>query len=166
VVINGTFEGMLPGNASSRAVIEADADFETRLRYYRKKVWNPKSFLRFVTFRSNYRMLVRTLVRTIRRRLFGRSSGAPMNTPVAAAASAAGRSPFAGDFRLLAVFSEGSTSLDVVRMAFGKEWESLSRRFPAVSVEVVKDVDHVFTPVRAQEGLVRLVALWLDRLQS
>jgi hypothetical protein len=164
VVVNGTFEGMLAGSPASRASLEAQADVETRMRYYRKKMWNPGSLVRLVTFRTNYRMLGKTLARTLGRRVFGRSSRAPLPAP-AVSGPASGRSPLRGDFKLLAVFSEGSTSLDLVRAAFGKEWRELPRRFPAVTLEVVDGVDHVFTPLRAQEHLIRLVGDWVDQLQ-
>jgi pimeloyl-ACP methyl ester carboxylesterase len=159
VVVNGTFGGLVP--KASRGALERDADFATRFRYYRKKIGDKRSLVRFLTFKTNYMMLFLTLSRVLSRTLFGRK---PSPLPVAAAKPASGRSPMAGDFKLLAAFSEGSTSLDMMRLSFGKEWSEISRRFPAIAVRVFENTDHVFTPLDAQAKLVSAVREWLQSM--
>jgi pimeloyl-ACP methyl ester carboxylesterase len=156
IMINGTLEGLVPGRSGAAY---DEAAHETRLRYYRKKLTKAQSLRRFLTLKTNYRALAATLFRSMLRRP-PRGRPQTLGREIPALAPVAER--LSQGFKLLVIFSEGSTALDLLNVVLGRDLERLPRQYPGLEMEVVKDVDHVFTPLWSQELLVDRVARWLN----
>ena len=61
--------------------------------------------------------------------------------------------------RLLLVYSEGDPGLDFFQMILGDEIHELTSN-GRLKVEIIKRVDHTFTPLSSQENLLEAVGNW------
>ncbi len=145
-LING---GFIDAERARATLDEAQARVEAR--YYRSRLFDPRSWARLLSGRSDWTALRRALGRTLGR---------------ADAESAAPHGPrsdldalLARGTRLLAVYSEGSITWDLLEVAFGPHAKTLAA-YDNVDLDYVSGCDHVFTPVSAQAALLDRVSEW------
>ena len=148
---------------------DSDIDQETsrqigtriQFRYYRKQLFNPKSWSRFVTGKSNLWAILASTVNVLRPR---------EHTTKKPSASIENMKTM-GDLHdrgvnLLAIFSEGSSAWDLANFAFGGDAKKLTK-FKNIQLEYVQRCDHVFTPLWSQDRLLHVVHQWAcERMAS
>jgi pimeloyl-ACP methyl ester carboxylesterase len=126
----------------------------TQERYYRRQLLSPRKWWRCATGKSNLRQLIRFLRTRARARV--------RRIPRHATATGFPRKCHElidRGVHLLLVYSEGSTSLDALRSVHGQTPKRLHFP-PALEVQSVENVDHVFTLLWAQQALVDTVKQW------
>ncbi len=127
-----------------------------RGRYFIGHLASPRSWFRFLTFRSAYAKWwegLKTLVRTSR-------GPRARNLDKDGAAAWMGELT-ARDVRILLVYAGGSSALDLYRALFQAEVARLERDGRPVRVEEI-DADHTFTLSWSQEALVRSLEDWIE----
>jgi len=153
VLING---GGLDAEALARYAPTARSRIQRR--YYRRKMFDLRSWKRLLTGKSHLRGIARSMLGTIR---LGPQAGSP--TP-AGGAGAGGEHPVDPGVDCLFILSEGSIALDLFRMVMGEE--ALQSKDSKIRAEVVAGVDHVFTPLWSQDLLLDRVCGWLAARDS
>ena len=152
VVVNSSIGANLASPGANQ-----HAKTQTQMRYYRKKLLNPKSIGRLLTFKSNYRKIFQTLRRQVQTK--GKDTGSKGSLPDTVLRPL--RELKDRNVAILAVYSEGSTAYDLFHVAWGQHQETLRKQFPSLTIETVADVDHVFTPVWSQDFLLQHLKQWL-----
>lgn len=138
-------------------VLSRAAD-RTKLRYYVRRTLDPRSLLRFVSFRSDYRTIV-SIARRKLARMLRRPTPVPPERETDCLAEL--ESLLARDVRMCLIFSEGSTAFDVFELVLAPTSARFASQYPALSVSTMVDTDHVFTLVSAQDDLEARIANWL-----
>jgi len=139
------------------AVIHRDS------RQYLRKLVNPKSWVRFLSFKTDYRTLLGVFTTQVQRRLRPSAGGVEgpetdekMNVPLLnaiAASTTEGR-------RLLMVFSEN----DYLWQEFQEQmWRFGDRDRLPFDLVTIPDANHTLTEEPWQEALYEKVTAWLDR---
>lgn len=150
ILLNPTVAPPDAGARTQRAV-----GLQIRMRYYRKKLFDHRSWRRLLTLQSNYRGLARTLLGTAVARRGAPAPAAPEAGPAANLRHLRER-----QVPVLALYSEGSEALDLFRLAFGSDMEPVREAYPNLALDVIDDVDHVFTPLWSQEWLEDRICAW------
>lgn len=128
----------------------------TRERYYRRRLFDLRSWWRVVTRRSDVRS-IRAAVAGKIRNLFSRRVDVTHGTEH----SLEWRRLTERGCQALLVYTEGSTALDSFNLTIKKGIEALSES-GKVAVEIVNDADHVFTLIWSQERLMDLAMSWMS----
>jgi len=162
ILINPSVGGNPASAEASPGTLQGEVRSSTQMRYYRKKIGQWRSWMRLLTFKSDYRVAWRTLRDTSMRAL--RKPNRP-RTSLQSAAFAPLRTLLSRDVQLLGIYSEGSETLDLLRLSFGANTQHLAKEFPNLRIEEIKDVDHVFTPLWAQDVLATTVQSWVSSLK-
>lgn len=142
------------------ATIYLDAEAELRRRWktrgYRRRLLSPSSWLRLLTGRSDLTSLARTVIAPIRKR------SAPSLPKQARLASLEELSR--NGTKLLLVFSEGAIMWELLEhwLVDPAHW----LRELGMSVERLRDADHVFTPIRSRQRLFEIIEDWLATATS
>lgn len=128
----------------------------TEKRYLRMHVKNLGSWRRLITGKSNYGKIkefllsiVKTPDRRGKRKLPGEKATGIFDTLIERGTD------------MLLVYSYGSQALDMFRLTIEKELKVL-RSMKGPRVEILNDVDHVFTLLWSQELLVDMIHQWLQ----
>jgi pimeloyl-ACP methyl ester carboxylesterase len=154
-LINGS---LLPVDALRD--LYADASSRIDGRYYSGRLFDLRSWGRFITGKSDVKRAMRYVKRRIR-------------LPRAGTGDATGEGDGSPDedfaerwdpliersVDLELVFSEGSVTLDVFRLSMGRRVETLAER-GLITLHVVKDTDHVFTLLWSQRQLIDMIHEW------
>lgn len=148
-LINGS---LLPGDLLRE--IYTDASARIGERYYRGRLLNLGSWRRLVTGKSDMRSIRRIIGGKFRRR-----SGGGMHTAPAVDYGALWSPIRDRDVDVALVFSEGSVSLDMFRMTMRSKLHTMIED-GKVTVDVMKDTDHVFTLLWSQERLIDTMHQW------
>ena len=149
VLINGGFIGETTSEELARS-----AGLQMLTRYYRKRIFDYKSWMRPLTGKSDIRKILE-VVCSEAARLFRRRRPARESTPGGDWDAVVSRG-----VELLLIYSEGGMALDLFRIIHEKQLpitESGSR----IATSVVEDCDHVFTPLWSQEVLLALICDWI-----
>jgi len=154
VLINGGF-----AEADMTAQRLAEAQERIQARFYKGRMFDKGSWKRLLTLQSDMGAVGRTLKRALRKPL---EKTAEPSTPRPPAELA--RLQTRG-VQLLRIYSEGSFTWDLLQLLYGANGEALEP-FPRHRVEFLPHVDHVFTPLWAQEQLVDLVGRWATELDA
>jgi pimeloyl-ACP methyl ester carboxylesterase len=146
--INGSY---LDDNISKR--LSADIVSSTQSRYYHSHLFNYKSWWRLVTGKSDLYGAIRFLATQMRKSLTRNTRSLPKThistiTQLLAKINA----------DLLIVYSEGSSTFDAFQMVY-KEADILTLS-SKLSIEIIKNSDHVFTLLESQTTLMDLVYQW------
>lgn len=149
VGINGSYL-----EQSEKESVQQDLSAATQGRYYRRQLLNPGKWWRCVMGKSNLRQLIRFLGIQIRA---GIRRVCHPATPTGFTRKC--HKLIDRGVHLLLIYSEGSTSFDVLRSVHGQTPERL-HSLPAMDVHRFKDVDHVFTLLWAQQAIVDVVKQW------
>ena len=125
-----------------------------RGRYYRKRVFNYRSWLRLITGKSDLRSVMRYFA-TKARNLLPRK----MNVRIETDSAIEWDSLTDRGVESFLIFSEGSTALDTYRLLLEKRLNEL-RASGKLLVEIVEHTDHVFTLLWSQEVLMDSIEKW------
>ncbi len=150
VLINGYY---LPDDTMMDLIQRIQAG--TRERYYRRRLFDLRSWWRVISGRSD--------LGSIRAAVGAKITGLLSQETAVAPGTEHGMlwSPLAErGCETLLVYTEGSTSLDSFNLVIKKEIEALTVS-GKVAVQILNDVDHVFTLIWAQELLADMVMRWL-----
>lgn len=123
------------------------AEKSIQLRYYKKSMGKADRWLKIVKGKSG--ALKWSKIKLILRQLFKRANSS--NASPAIQATASFKSLRERNIALLLILSEGSTAFDLIRIAYG------DGGLQGVECKVLKNVDHIITPVWAQEELFALI---------
>jgi hypothetical protein len=155
-VINGTVEAGQEGDRNRIAAAKS----RHRIRYYLSRLWRPRSWIRFLCGRSDYRAFGRTIL-WLGWRLVAR--------PLRAVEESARPSEIArlGErgVPVLIVLSEGSIATDVSAPFLRSEARSLVEA-GKLRVEFIRGCDHVFTLLWSQRRLVEVIRTWMARWRA
>lgn len=148
-MINGSF---LQGDELEAIMPRLKAS--TAERYYRRAFINPKRWVRVITGKSDMRSIRKVLAAKVMRLL-------PLKeeAPDPLADSAGWDDLISRGVAVSLVYSEGSTALDIFRLALEHRLGPVVAS-NAVSVDVITDVDHVFTVLWSQELLIEMFCRW------
>ncbi len=124
----------------------------TQMRYYVTRMFDPRSWRRVVSGKSNLGAIRSAVQRVVRR---PQKIASPSGIPRTDLARLTERG-----VRTLMIYSDGSTAWDLFRVGYEAEVSPLARQGP-LRVEVVKNTDHVFTLIQAQRSLVETIDGWL-----
>ncbi len=69
------------------------------------------------------------------------------------------------DIHIFQIFSEGSSSLDIYNYNKLDKFLLKKQKLQKLSVKIIKDVDHNFTPLWSQQLLLNSVTKWITNLQ-
>lgn len=127
----------------------------TRGRYYRRRLFDLRSWWRVISGRSDLASIKAAVGAKIRGLLSQETAVAPGTEHAMFWRPLAERG-----CESLLVYTEGSTALDSFNLTIKKEIEALSGS-GKVAVQVLNDVDHVFTLIWTQELLADMVMRWL-----
>jgi alpha/beta superfamily hydrolase len=147
----------IEGNISKESI--AYIANRIRSRYYRKYLFNYKSWWRLITGKSNLHSIVKLLA-TKMKNLLTRNTPSLPETPTSTITQLLVK----GDANLLLVYSEGSSAFDTFQVVHKKKVDTLtsSRR---LNIEVIKHSDHVFTLLESQGALMNLIYQWVTNKQ-
>lgn len=148
-LINGS---LLPGDVLRE--IYADASARISERYYRGHLLNLGSWRQLLTGKSDMGSIRRFIGGKLRRRSGG---GIPSGPEVDYGDLWNPLRDRGVDVAL--VFSEGSVALDVFRLAMRSKLDTMIEN-GKLSVDVMKDTDHVFTLLWSQERLIDMIYRW------
>ena len=129
--------------------------------YWKRSLYNPKSWLNAITGKADYRTIIRVVGFRLRNLFARQREVSPETTQVTA------------DFRgliergvfLLLVYTEGDLGLGYFQMTFGDEVHGLNAS-GKVRVEIIPETDHIFTLLRSQERLLKVVQDWVEAIAS
>lgn len=129
------------------------AGARAQARYYRSRLFDPKSWARFLRGKSDVKALRRTLLACFRSRdqEDERRAGSELLTELQRL----------GDrgVELLAVYSEGSDAWDLITILLGPGAKGLDQ-LRNLHLEFIEDADHLFAPSIARQRLLGLVWDW------
>ena len=137
---------------------ELDSFYMTRVRarrYLKNALFDPKRWLKAITGRVDYRVMVS--------RLTGLLSSKRKVLTDARKVAADFRSLAERNVRLLMIYSEGDPGLEFQDLIFGDqihEWTSSSN----LKIETVPSTDHTFMPIQKGEELHRIVQNWAHEM--
>ncbi len=134
---------------------------------YRSKLSDPRSWLRFLTLRSNYRVILKIILSSLAPkaarlpidRAGGTEQSANINPlfPVAFETMVSTRA-------VLLIFSEADRLYSIYQERFAQPFEAtLQRHEDNFEIHVVKDANHIFALSEWEEDMLRRVTSWLDR---
>jgi len=183
VMINGI--GLDPEAAQA---LNQEAQRQTQARYYRRRLFHPRSWLRVITGKSG----IKSILRSVGSVLGGPVTGSRMKQPrLSSSLCSEFRHLAARGTHVLLILAEGSTALDLYHMALGglKEVSATSKSLPQncgtgvspvfhhepgarttvglgigskpIQVRVISDADHTFTLLWTQDALLRTIQEWL-----
>jgi pimeloyl-ACP methyl ester carboxylesterase len=159
MLINGMFGIEQVRSRGHAGGVEASS--RTQMRYYKKKLRNWRSVARLFTLKSNYRKIVNTLWQSFRRTKTPADRADPAsNIPIAGLGPILER--LSQGVALCVVCAEGSSAYDILQATVGPYLERLCREHAGLRVEMLRDIDHVFTPLWTQDLLGDLVLEWLE----
>ena len=125
--------------------------------FWRRSVGNPKSWLKALTGKVDYKRNVAMLVHQVKEKLTGKA----IVTQVADVdVGAALRELGDRKARVLLVYSQDDPGLALLEALDQSEFERL-KGVGSLSVEVVDGADHIFTPGWCQEKLMTLATTWV-----
>lgn len=128
------------------------AEKSIQLRYYKKSMGKADRWLKVLKGKSGALKLSK--IKFIFRQLFKKQ--APSQQSPAIQAPASFEALRKKNIELLLILAEGSTAFDLIRIAYG------DKGLEGIECKVLKNVDHIITPVWAQEGLFGLVKEWCN----
>lgn len=129
------------------------AEKSIQLRYYKKSMAKADRWMKVLKGKSG--ILKPGKIRSVFRQFFKESSPAK-HTP-ALQVPASFDELKKRNIDLLLILSEGSTALDLIRIAYG------DKGLDNIEYSILKNVDHIITPIWAQEQLFYLVTEWSNR---
>ncbi len=134
------------------------------IRYYKKHIFSFKRWVKIITGKSNIvRLVLKIIIYSIRglsKKIF--LKGVKHNENVDA-------DQFAIDdwikllnknIKTYLIFSEGSPMIDVFNLTIAKQLKDYTNNHN-LQINVIKDVDHNFTPIWAQELSTTLICKWI-----
>ncbi|HEY0057996.1 MAG TPA: hypothetical protein VGB56_02615 [Flavisolibacter sp.] len=130
-----------------------DAEKSIQLRYYKKSMGKADRWLKVLKGKSGALKLSK--IKFIFRQLFKKPVPAKQTPAVQATASFEALRK--RNIALLLVLAEGSTAYDLIRIAYG------DKGLEGIECKILKNVDHIITPIWAQEELFGLVSGWCNR---
>lgn len=150
VLING---GLLPEHEIVEAKRSAQA--RTQARLYRKRLRNWRTYVRVLTFKSDFQKFWRTATRLIAR------------NPARSRSDPGGGSDLPWIFRggppTLLLYSEASDAYAIYTHHIAPRLATAGHN-KRLDVEIVRGADHVFTLTGSQEKLVEVAAEWVRSL--
>lgn len=154
ILVNGSFQSEpLAADFSQMAQQCIDA------RYYRRSVWELNRWKRLLLGRSNWRGLLRSLLTSLRRSNQNQKENEPADLPFVGKPL---KELAERNIDLLAIYSEGSVSWDVIHLLYGSP-EQMIAAVQRLRIEFIKNCDHVFTTLDSQSQLESLVVDWLKK---
>jgi hypothetical protein len=144
-------------------------NFKQRIqyRYYRKNLFSPVRWKKVMTGQSGFstKKIFKRMVGGAFSKVMGftrkKQVVAPKNSVGGAnAVIAPWHKMLERKVRILQVYSEGSDTLDIYNRFLALPLKDL-RLSPYMSISVIQDVDHVFTPVWSQVLLITLIRTWV-----
>lgn len=125
-------------------------------RYYWKiALFNSESWLKAIQGKVNYQGILRAVGFQLKSLFDRKKKGMSEGNNVIAEF----RLLIERGVRLLLVYSEGDPGLDFFQMILGDEIHELTSN-GRLKVEIIKRVDHTFTPLSSQENLLEAVGNW------
>lgn len=134
---------------------------------YLSKIADVRSWLRLMTFRSNYRVMLRAFAVPFRQR--GRSRG---DAPATVAMPAENFNPLvpqaframASGRNMLLIFGEADRLYSIFQERLAQPYQTdLQRHRDQVEVQVIPDANHVFSLPEWEEAMHRCVEVWIRR---
>lgn len=129
-----------------------DAEKSIQLRYYKKSMAKADRWLKVLKGKSGALKLSK--IKFIVRQLFRKQ--APQKQSPTIQATASFEALRKKNIGLLLVLAEGSTAYDLIRIAYG------DKGLEGIECRIMKNVDHIITPIWAQEELFDLVMEWCN----
>lgn len=127
--------------------------------YWNRALFDPKSWLRAIKGKTDYRNIIRVVGLQLRSLLAGKSKVSSQVNNLAADF----RSLIERGVRLLLVYNEWDRGLDYLHMILGDEIHELTSS-EKLRVEIIQPADHTFTPLRSQDHLLKVVRNWADAI--
>ena len=136
-------------------------NFENRIqsRYYRKQLFNYKSWLRLITGKSNLHSIVGFLITKTKDFLYHSKDISCELNP-----STKWNSLVERGVDLFLIYSEGSQAFDIFRLTLENHLNELKTN-GKIRLEVIKNSDHIFTLLWSQNVLTDFVNKWLQSRQ-
>ena len=151
--VNGTFMDKTQPHHINRFL-----ENSIRRRYYRKYFLDPHRWRKLLAGKTHRHGLVKSFIG----RMQDRHATHPPCVPLQIDASAECRLLLDRGVSLFLIYSEGSSALDAFHLTL-EPGLAPRRSSPKLTIEIVKDADHVFTLLWSQELLIDLIRQWACR---
>ena len=135
---------------------------------YLSKLWDFKSWVRLLTFKSNYRALIKALLVTHK---LEKTAAMPSSTSVKPIAASNFNPIFPDAFeamarsrKLLLIFSEADRLYSIYQERFAQPYNAMLEQYRGnLEVHLVRDANHIFSFLEWQSDLLQQASFWLNR---
>jgi pimeloyl-ACP methyl ester carboxylesterase len=132
--------------------------------YWRKALFNQKSWSRIILGKSSYREVWSAIVTQVQLMFFFKAAVQSEPEEIGASLKAAFQTFRGRATRLLFISSGDEVGVDYIRRIAGCEHESM-RKSGLLSIEILSATDHLFTPIEAQKRLSDRINQWMTSFQ-
>ncbi len=133
------------------------AKMRTNSRYYKKRLFSYKNWIRLITGKSNFRTIFDVLISKVHKRKNREQESITEKFSIDKWRALIDR-----NVHSFLIYSEGSTSLDIFDLTIGKDIRKMKRK-GKLDLKIVYDSDHVFTLLWSQEYLMHLIYQWVSK---
>jgi alpha/beta superfamily hydrolase len=151
-------------NFNKAGINYKQVQMKTNLRYYKKNMFNLARWKKILTWESslftftNLRSLIKNIVPALSKNTKTTLEISDYN-PLKEWYTIVDRGT-----NVYHILSEGSSSLDLFNHISGRTDYRLPGPFSKIKRHIMKDADHVFTPIWSQEHVISLICNWLKEL--
>ncbi len=148
------------------------AQKNSTMRYYKKHLFSLKRWVKLLTgksgvfSRNNIMAIVNMLSSFLKRKIisFKKKSNGDINKSDALHhvdfEIIEWQKLFDREVKTYAIFCEGGTAIDIFNLTISKKLKALNNK-ALLNVELIKDVDHTFTPIWSQKLLMERISSWI-----
>jgi hypothetical protein len=127
--------------------------------YWKTALVNSKIWLKAITGKADYRMMIRWTLRTMYWQIKSKATQKRMVSSRAHHAATALNSLGERSVRILFIYSARDPGLDYFHMMLGKEMRALCTS-GKLRIEIIPQADHTFTLLENQDSLLHLIRNW------
>jgi hypothetical protein len=147
----------------------ATAAKKTAMRYYKKNIFSVKRWLKIISGKSNIFsrnniFILQGLINRGKKKTNSEKPGVFVTTDEKVGIEE-WEKLFKRNVKIYLIFCEGGTYIDLFKLTISGQLEAINRN-GQLKIELIKDVDHTFTPVWSQELLTEKISNWIDVIQT
>lgn len=169
-------DGVYPDKLSLKDIYFL-ADRSSKMRYYKKHAFSLRRWIKIISGKSNlftvknfaialalFRTVIKKTIKIGQKQLSAKADNSSLNTSAEFDIEHWKRL-FERGVKIHLIFCEGGVALDIYRLTISRQLKEYGMD-DLLKTEIIKDVDHTFTPIWSQEYLVNLTCEWIKQVNK